>query len=58
MLPTLNEDNGHDFINNYYCVGHTWTECNEKETLYQLQSIKIYLRIGMNMKMTITMTNI
>ena len=30
MLPTLNEDNGHDFINNYYCVGHTWTEHNEK----------------------------
>ena len=30
MLPTLNEDNGHDFINNYYCVGHTWTEGNEK----------------------------
>ena len=23
MLPTLNEDNRHDFINNYYCVGHT-----------------------------------
>ena len=30
MLPTLNEDNGHDFTNNYYCVGHTWTERNEK----------------------------
>ena len=30
MLPTLNEDNGQDFINNYYCVGHTWTECNEE----------------------------
>ena len=26
MLPTLNEDNGQDFMNNYYCVGHTWTE--------------------------------
>ena len=30
MLPTLNEDNGQDFINNYYCVGHTWTEHNEE----------------------------
>ena len=26
ILPTLNEDNGQDFMNNYYCVGHTWTE--------------------------------
>ena len=26
MLPTLNEDNRQDFMNNYYCVGHTWTE--------------------------------
>ena len=26
MLPTLNEDNGQNFMNNYYCVGHTWTE--------------------------------
>ena len=26
MLPTLNEDNGQDFMNNYYCMGHTWTE--------------------------------
>ena len=23
MLPTLNKDNGQDFMNNYYCVGHT-----------------------------------
>ena len=30
MLPTLNEDNGQDFINNHFCVGHTWTECNEE----------------------------
>ena len=30
MLPTLNEDNGQDFINNYYCVGHTWTERYEE----------------------------
>ena len=30
MLPTLNEDNGQDFISNYYCVGHTWTERNEE----------------------------
>ena len=30
MLPTLNEDNGQDFMNNYYCVGHTWTERNEE----------------------------
>ena len=29
-VPTLNEDNGQDFMNNYYCVGHTWTECNEE----------------------------
>ena len=26
MLPTFNEDNGQDFMNNYYCVRHTWTE--------------------------------
>ena len=26
MLPTLNEDNGQDLMNNYYCVGHIWTE--------------------------------
>ena len=26
MLPTLNEDNGQDSMNNYYCMGHTWTE--------------------------------
>ena len=30
MLPTLNEDNGQDLMNNYYCVGHTWTERNEE----------------------------
>ena len=30
MLPTLNEDNGQDFVNNYYCVGHTWTERNDE----------------------------
>ena len=30
MLPTLNEDNRQDFMNNYYCVGHTWTERNEE----------------------------
>ena len=30
MLPTLNEDNGQDFMNNYYCVGHTWTERNDE----------------------------
>ena len=30
MLPTLNEDNGQDFMNNYYCVGHTWTERNNE----------------------------
>ena len=30
MLPSLNEDNGQDFITNYYCVGHTWTERNEE----------------------------
>ena len=30
MLPTLNEDNGQDFMNNYYCVGHTWTEQNDE----------------------------
>ena len=23
MFQTLNEDNGHDFMKNYYCVGHT-----------------------------------
>ena len=26
MLPTLNEDNEQGFMNNYYCMGHTWTE--------------------------------
>ena len=30
MLPTLNEDNRQDFMNNYYCVGHTWTEHNKE----------------------------
>ena len=30
VLPTLNEDNGQDFMNNYYCVGHTWTERNDE----------------------------
>ena len=30
MLPTLNEVNGQDFMNNYYCVGHTWTERNNE----------------------------
>ena len=30
MLPTLNEDNRQDFMNNYYCVGHTWTEQNDE----------------------------
>ena len=30
MLPTLNEDNGQDFMNYYYCVGHTWTEQNNE----------------------------
>ena len=30
MLPTLNEDNGQEFMNNYYCVGATWTEQNEE----------------------------
>ena len=30
MLPTLYQDNGKDFTNNYYCVGHTWTEHNEE----------------------------
>ena len=30
MLPILNEDNGQDFMSNYYCVGHTWTERNEE----------------------------
>ena len=30
MLPTLNEDNRQDFMNNYYCVGHKWTERNDE----------------------------
>ena len=30
MLPALNEDNGQDFMNNYYCVGHTRTEQNKE----------------------------
>ena len=30
MLPTLNEENGQNFVNNYYCVGHTWTERNNE----------------------------
>ena len=47
MLPTLNEDNGQDFMNNYYCVGHTWTERTMKESLYLLRLLKIYSGIGM-----------
>ena len=30
MLPTLNEDDRQVFMNNYYCVGHTWTERNNQ----------------------------
>ena len=30
ILPTLNEDNGQDYMNNYYSVGHTWTEQNDE----------------------------
>ena len=30
MLPILNKDNGQDFMNNYYCVGHTWKERNDE----------------------------
>ena len=34
MFPTLNEEKGKDLINNYYCVGHTWTEHIEERELY------------------------
>ena len=30
MLPTLNEENGQDFMNNYYCMEHTWMERNNE----------------------------
>ena len=58
MLPTLNEDNGHDFTNNYIVLDIHGQNVTKKETLYQLQSIKIYFRIGMNMKSMTTMTKI
>ena len=37
MLPTLNEDNGQDFMNNYYCEGHTWTEQNNEKMFIPTQ---------------------
>ena len=37
MLPTLNEDNGQHFMNNYYCVGHTWTERNDERKFIPTQ---------------------
>ena len=30
MLPILNDNNGQDFMNNYYCMGHNWTEQNNE----------------------------
>ena len=38
MLPTLNEDNGQDLMNNYYCVRHTWTERNNEEKFIPTQN--------------------
>ena len=37
MLPVLNEDNGQDFMNKYYCVGHTWTERHNEEKFIPTQ---------------------
>ena len=58
MLPTLDEDNGQDFMNNYYCVGHTWTEGNEEGKFIPTPISKIYSGIGMKMTTTKIMTNI
>ena len=44
MLPTLNQDNGKDFINNYYCVGHTWTERSEEGNFMPTPINKIIFR--------------
>ena len=44
MLPTLNEDNGQDFMNNYYCVGHTWTERNDEGKFIHTQITKNIFR--------------
>ena len=55
MLPALNEDNGQDLMNNYYCVGHTWTERTMKECSYLPRLIIIYLWIGTKTKMVLKM---
>ena len=34
MLPTLDVDNRQDFMNNYYCVGHTWTGHKQRRKVY------------------------
>ena len=44
MLPTLNEDNGQDFMYNYYCVGHTWTERNDEGKFIRTQITKNIFR--------------
>ena len=44
MLPTLKEDNGQDFMNNYYCVGHTWTERNDEGKFIPTQIAKHIFR--------------
>ena len=44
MLPTLNEDNIQDFMNNYYCVGHTWTERNNEGKFIPTQITKNIFR--------------
>ena len=58
MLPTLNGDNGQDFMNNYYSVGHTWTEWNEEGKFIPTSVKKIYSGIGMKMTTMKIMTNI
>ena len=58
MLPVLNEDNGQDFMNKYYCVGHTWTERKDGESSPLPRLIKIYLWTGMMTKSMRTMTQI
>ena len=53
MHPTLNEDNGKEFMNNYYCVEHTWTERNEERKFIPLPITKnIYSGIGIKTRMT------
>ena len=44
MIQTLNEDNRQDFMNNYYSVGHTWTERNNEGKFIPTQITKNIFR--------------